>query len=97
MRDAAACIVRRDKAATPAVIWRRAHMSDTPHRITILAKTFSAAAMEFHRAKMAEKGYRMEGRIEPATFQMLGDEGGMEKMFDGAPMFSVTFVRRETD
>ncbi len=72
-------------------------MSDTPHRITIMAKTFSAAAMEFHRANMAEKGYRMEGRIEPATFQKLDEEGGMEKLFDGEPMFAVTFVRRDGD
>ena len=34
-------------------------MADEPHRITFLAKTFSAAALEFHRGRMAERGYRM--------------------------------------
>ena len=32
-------------------------------RITVLAKDFTPAAMEFHRRHMAEKGYRMEGSI----------------------------------
>ncbi len=72
-------------------------MADAPHRITILAKTFSAAAMEFHRAKMAEKGYRMEGRIEPAVFQMIEDVGAPADLFDGDPLFAVTFVRRDGD
>lgn len=70
-------------------------MSDA-HRITMLAKTFSAAAMEFHRAKMAEKGYRMEGRIEPATFQMIEEQGATKPLFEGEPLFAVTFVKRET-
>lgn len=72
-------------------------MSDAPHRVTILARTFSAAAMEFHRARMAERGYRMEGRIEPAVFQMLDDDGGSEALFEGEPLFAVTFAKREDD
>ncbi len=72
-------------------------MADAPHRITILAKTFSAAAMEFHRARMAEKGYRLEGRIEPAVFQMIEGMEPPQDVFDGEPLFSVTFVRRDAD
>lgn len=72
-------------------------MSDTPHRITILAKTFSAAAMEFHRARMAEKGYRLEGRIEPAVYQMIEDLDPPADLFDGEPLFSVTFVKRDAE
>lgn len=68
-----------------------------PHRVTILARTFSAAAMEFHRAKMAEKGYRMEGRIEPAVFQILEDMGAPKDLFEGEPLFAVTFVRRDAE
>ena len=30
-------------------------MSTEPERITILAREFTAAALEFHRGKMAEK------------------------------------------
>ncbi len=72
-------------------------MAEAPHRITILARTFSAAAMEFHRSRMAERGYRMEGRIEPATFQMIEDDGGSSDLFEGEPLWSVTFVRRDQD
>jgi hypothetical protein len=68
-------------------------MVEKPHRITILAKSFSAAAMEFHRAKMAERGYRLEGRIEPAVFQMLEGEESPSDLFDGEPLFAVTFIR----
>ena len=70
-------------------------MADEPHRITFLAKTFSAAALEFHRGRMAERGYRMEGRIEPTAFQMIDEDGKTEKELDGEPLFTVTFVKRE--
>ncbi len=70
-------------------------MAETPHRITIVAKTFSAAAMEFHRSRMAERGYRMEGRIEPAVFQMIDDHGATTDLFDAEPLFAVTFVLRD--
>ncbi|WP_440957849.1 AMP nucleosidase [Oceanicaulis sp. LC35] len=70
-------------------------MADEPHRITFLAKTFSAAALEFHRGRMAERGYRMEGRIEPTAFQMIDEEGKTDPVFDGEPLFTVTFVKRE--
>ena len=30
-------------------------------RITVLAKDFTPAAMEFHKKNMSAKGYRMEG------------------------------------
>lgn len=70
-------------------------MADHPHRITMLAKTFSAAAVEFHRGRMAERGYRMEGRIEPTVLQMIGDDGEISPAFDGEPLFAVTFVKKE--
>ncbi|MCG8440551.1 MAG: hypothetical protein MI723_01960 [Caulobacterales bacterium] len=72
-------------------------MSDGPHRITILARNFSAAAMEFHRSKMAERGYRMDGRIESAVYQMIEDLEPAKDLFDGEPLFAVTFVKREDD
>ena len=34
-------------------------------RITVLAKDFTPAAMEFHRKNMSARGYRMEGTIVP--------------------------------
>jgi hypothetical protein len=72
-------------------------MADGPHRITILARNFSAAAMEFHRSKMAERGYRMDGRIEPAVFQMIEDLEPPTDLFDGEPLFAVTFVKRDAE
>ena len=37
--------------------------TELPERITVLARDFTPAAMEFHRRNMSEKGYRMEGQI----------------------------------
>lgn len=70
-------------------------MPHDPERITILAREFTAAALEFHRGRMAEKGYRMEGSITPRTFKFV--EGGAQPkdLFDGEPLFAVTFVKRE--
>ncbi|MEQ8433128.1 AMP nucleosidase [Maricaulaceae bacterium MS644] len=70
-------------------------MADEPHRITFLAKTFSAAALEFHRGRMSERGYRMEGRIEPTVFHSIEENGDTKPAFNGDPLFTVTFVKRE--
>lgn len=66
-----------------------------PERITILARQFSAAALEFHRGKMAERGYRMEGSITPRYFKMIEGAAEPQDLFDGEPLFAVTFVKRD--
>ena len=70
-------------------------MADEPERITILAREFTAAALEFHRGRMAEKGYRMEGSITPRAFKMIEGVEPAKDLFDGEPLFSVTFVKRD--
>lgn len=70
-------------------------MQTEPQRITILAREFTAAALEFHRGKMAERGYRMEGTITPRHFQIIEGVEPPKDMFDGEPLFAVTFVRKE--
>ena len=49
-------------------------------RITIIAESFEAAALEFHRRNLASEGYRMVGPKRKV-------------LFDGNPMFAVTFAR----
>jgi len=61
-------------------------------RITIIAESFEAAALEFHRRNLASDGYRMVGPISLQRFErMEGAERGV--LFDGTPMFAVTFAR----
>ncbi|NHK26531.1 AMP nucleosidase [Parvularcula flava] len=72
-------------------------MATDPQRITILAREFTAAALEFHRGKMAERGYRMEGTITPRHFQIIEGHEPPKDMFDGEPLFAVTFVRKDAD
>jgi hypothetical protein len=74
---------------------KRPVMSNDPERITILAREFTAAALEFHRGKMAEKGYRMEGSITPRVFKMIEGLDAPKDLFDGEPLFSVTFIKKD--
>ena len=72
-------------------------MSNDPERITILAREFTAAALEFHRGRMAEKGYRMEGSITPRNFKMIEGVEPPTDLFDGDPLFAVTFIRKDAE
>ena len=61
-------------------------------RITILTDSFDSAAMEFHKRRMATKGYRLENRIAGHHFYM--SEGrSAEQLFEGDVKYAVTFVR----
>lgn len=61
-------------------------------RITILADSFDSAAMEFHKRRMASKGYRLENRIAGHNFYMASGQGAAS-LFDGEVKYAVTFVR----
>lgn len=61
-------------------------------RITIIAESFEEAALEFHRRRLAEKGYRMAGPITQSRFEMI-DNSEREELFDDKLMFAVTFTR----
>lgn len=70
-------------------------MSNDPERITILAREFTAAALEFHRGRMAEKGYRMEGSITPRNFKMIEGMDPPKDLFEGDSLFAVTFIKKD--
>ena len=61
-------------------------------RITSLAPSFIAAALEFQRQKMSEKGYRLANRIQGHRF-MTSDGRQLDSLFDGQVMYAVTFVK----
>ncbi|MBE8191270.1 MAG: AMP nucleosidase [Alphaproteobacteria bacterium] len=69
---------------------------DIPERITVLAKDFTPAAMEFHRRNMSARGYRMEGQIAPRVYMLLEGESEPQPLLDGEEYYSVTFVRKDT-
>ena len=64
-------------------------------RITVLAKDFTPAAMEFHMKNMSARGYRMEGTIVPRKFQMIEGVEDAKDLFDGEQFYAVTFVKEE--
>ena len=41
------------------------------NKITIIAESFEAAALEFHRSKLSSKGYRMDGKITSQKFEYM--------------------------
>jgi hypothetical protein len=65
-----------------------------PERITVLAREFTPAAVEYHRRKMGARGYELEGRITKRTFFMLEGGEAPKELFGGAPLYAVTFVRK---
>ena len=73
-------------------------MSDTDkksgedERITILAPSFGHAALEFHRRKMADEGYRLENPIAGHKF-LQSDGMELTALFDGEVQYAVTFVK----
>jgi len=67
---------------------------DGLERITVLAKEFTPAAMEYHRREMGKKGYSLAGPIVARRFMMLEGLGEPKELFDGEPYFAVTFIRK---
>ena len=64
----------------------------TEERITIIAESFEAAALEFHRRRLADKGYRMAGPITQSRFEII-DGSERETLFEDKVMFAVTFTQ----
>ncbi len=68
-------------------------MSDgNDDRITVLAKEFTPAAMEYHRRAMGENGYSLAGPIVRQKFLMLDGPGEPKELFDGELYYAATFI-----
>ena len=70
--------------------------ANEPDRITIITPTFEAAAIEFHRSRMATRGYRLEGPIVARKFMITEDTERPQDMFEGKEMFAVSFVKQDS-
>lgn len=66
---------------------------DGVERITVLAREFTPAAMEYHRREMGRQGFELSGPIVAHKFQMLEGPGKPAELFDGEPYFAATFTR----
>ena len=65
-------------------------MSDDESKITILAPSFTEAAIMFHKQNLSAKGYRLTSRIEAHRF--FASEGSqLSELFDGKALYAVTF------
>ena len=65
-------------------------VSDDDSKITILAPSFTEAAIMFHKQNLSAKGYRLTSRIEAHKF--FSSEGSrLSELFDGKALYAVTF------
>mgnify|MGYP000046305242 CR=1 FL=1 len=63
---------------------------DDDSKITILAPSFTEAAIMFHKQNLSAKGYRLTSRIEAHRF--FASEGSqLSELFDGKALYAVTF------
>tara|TARA_B100000945_G_C19900176_1_gene375781 strand:- start:102 stop:326 length:225 start_codon:yes stop_codon:yes gene_type:complete len=64
--------------------------------ITIISKEFTPAAMEYHRQRMAEKGYTIDMPIVKHRFYETDGLGDPNPMFSGELRYSATFVKKKS-
>ena len=64
-------------------------------RITVLAKEFTPAAMEYHRREMGKRGYNLAGPIVQHSFMLLEGPGQPTPLLDGELYYSATFERKK--
>ena len=50
--------------------------------------------MEYHRRRLGEQGYAIEGPIGRHKFVVVEDSGASVELFDGAPYYAATFIRK---
>lgn len=65
-------------------------------RITILSSEFTPAAMEFHRRRMGQRGYAIDGPIVRQRPYRVEGHGTPAPVLGGEEMFAVTFVRAKS-
>ncbi len=63
-------------------------------RVTVIAKEFTPAAMEYHRRRLGEQGYAIEGPIGRHKFVVVEDTGASAELFDGEAYYAATFIRK---
>ena len=63
-----------------------------PERITVLARDFAPAAMEYHRRHLSAEGYALESPISRHRIYMVDDNGRLTDAFDG-DYFAATFKK----
>lgn len=68
---------------------------DTADRITVLAKEFTPAAMEYHRREMGKRGYNLAGPIVQHQFMLLEGPGEPAPLLDGEVYYAATFEKKK--
>ena len=62
-------------------------------RVTVITKEFTAAALEYHRRRLGQQGYSIEGPIGRHKFIMVDENGQAKEMFGGEAYFAASFVK----
>ena len=67
---------------------------DGIERITVLAKEFMPAAMEYHRREMGKQGFSLAGPIVKRKYFMIDGPGEPNALFGGEAYYAATFTRQ---
>ncbi len=77
-----------------ATIERGTDADGQDERVTVIAKEFTPAAMEYHRRRLGEQGFAIEGPIGRHKFVVVEDTGASVELFDGEAYYAATFIRK---
>ena len=64
-----------------------------PDLLTVYAREFTPAAMEYHRRELGRRGYRLAGPIQKHRAYMVEGPGPTTPLFDGEAWYAATFVK----
>ncbi len=70
---------------------------DGRERITVLAKEFTPAAMEYHRRRMGNQGYSLAAPITAHKVFVIEGPGEPTPLLGGEEYFAATFIRKSPD
>ena len=71
----------------------KASVDQKVDRVTVIAKEFSAAALEYHRQRLGQQGYSIEGPIGRHKFVLVDENGQAKEMFGGEEYFAASFSK----
>lgn len=66
-----------------------------PECLTIISPLINVPLFEFHRQRLAEKGYILISRIVKHQFQMASEDGSVTDLLGGESYYAATYTKRK--
>lgn len=69
--------------------------SEDAECLTIISPAANITLFEFHRQRLAEKGYTISSRITKHRFQLATEDGSVTDLIDGKSYYAATYSKRK--